>query len=146
MRKLYGIVLAAFVFIVLSGVAQASDLRGMWKVQASEHTTTWVVGLEGTSIYGTSVWDCCPGYRVDRITGVLEGDRVTIIRHIYEQGSPSGTQIYKGVMTGDKVTGSWQGLGGAGPWSAHIKKMNLFRQSPMPKGKKGPHGKKKKHD
>jgi len=112
--------LALFVFITAD--VQAADIRGSWQVNSGVYTGVWLIGLEGASIYGASKWSCCPGYRVDRISGTVSGNQVTIIRHLHEQGGPSGTQTFIGTISFGKITGSWSGLGGFGTWTAVISK------------------------
>ncbi len=114
------LVLALFVFISVE--VQAADLRGNWQVVASGHNAVWLIGLEGDTIYGASKWSCCPSFRVDRISGSVFGNEIIITRHINKQGSPSGTQTYKGTISNGKITGSWSGLGGSGQWTAVISK------------------------
>ena len=86
------------------------------------HPATWQVGSEGDNLFGVSQWSCCPGFRVDRLTGVIEGGRVELTRHIVKQGGSSGSQLYVGNVSGNSISGTWSGLGGNGNWTAKIKR------------------------
>jgi hypothetical protein len=88
------------------------DVRGEWEVVADGHKGMWVIGNDGRKIFGASKWTCCPGFRVDRISGQIDGNRVEITRHIIGQGLESGTQTWRGTVQGDRISGSWSGLGG----------------------------------
>lgn len=100
--------------------ALIADVRGEWEVVASGYKAMWIVGNDGRKIFGASKWSCCPGFRVDRISGEINGTRVEITRYIIGQGSESGTQTWHGTIQGDRISGSWSGLGGSGDWTAHI--------------------------
>lgn len=81
-----------------------------------------MIGIEDNNIFGASKWNCCPGFRVDRISGTISGNKVTITRHHIGQGGTSGTQIYIGTISNGKINGTWSGVGGSGTWSAVISK------------------------
>ena len=100
------IIICLGIFLTLSSIAYAADSRGLWEVEASGYKSIWIVGNDGQTIFGASKWSCCPGFRVDRISGKINGDRVEITRHIIGQGSESGTQIWSGTIQGDRISGN----------------------------------------
>lgn len=116
------IIICLGILLTLSSFAYAADFRGLWEVEASGYKGIWIIGNDGQKIFGASKWSCCPGFRVDRISGEINGDRVNITRYIIGQGSESGTQTWSGTIQGDRISGSWSGLGGSGSWSAYIKR------------------------
>ena len=112
---------AVMILVWSSGTASANDIRGLWNVKVGGYLSTWMIAVEGNLIEGASQWSCCPGFRVDKLSGIINGDRVTIIRHILGQGYPeSGIQTYQGNIRDRKVSGTWAGLGGGGNWEADI--------------------------
>lgn len=121
MMQLLGIGMLLFV-----ASANAQDVRGTWEVVATQgsrnYPATWLVGSEGDNLFGVSQWACCPGFRVDRLTGVIEGGRIELTRHIVKQGGSSGSQLYVGTVSGDGASGTWGGLGGNGNWTAKIRR------------------------
>ncbi len=125
-RYLIGLVVVAATLSSTAVNAADVDLRGTWDVVATQGSTnypsTWLVGSEGDNVFGVSQWACCPGFRVDRLTGVIDGTRIEIARHIIKQGSTSGTQLYIGTVTGLTASGTWSGLGGSGNWTAKIRR------------------------
>jgi hypothetical protein len=117
------IIICFGLLLTISSFAYAADFRGLWEVEASGHKGIWIIGNVGQEIYGAAKWSTSPGFSVDRISGEITGDSVAITRHIIGQGSPeSGTQVWYGTIQGDRISGTWSGLGGNGKWSATIKR------------------------
>jgi WSC domain. len=97
-----------------SGGANLSS--GTYQVAADNagtiHNSTWTLQVSGNQITGTSQWDCCPGPRVDALTGRIEGNRVIIERDCSGQGwEGECRQVYDGTIGGGTIEGSWSGTG-----------------------------------
>ncbi|MFX0202316.1 MAG: hypothetical protein ACFFCW_39900 [Candidatus Hodarchaeota archaeon] len=136
------LITCTFVLLLLiPGKAQASDLQGLWDVvvygppldgetDPHEYISTWIVGLglDEKFIFGASTWEKYPQY-VDRLTGDVEGNKVTIVRYTIVKNSTYGgkiyVQTYTGTFDGDStVSGNWTGNGARGQtwdWRATIR-------------------------
>ncbi len=98
---------------------------GTYQVVATEtigpsYPGRWVLKVSGGSITGTSYWSCCPGPRVDALTGSTGGGRVTITRDCSGQGQTSCVkQVYTGMIAADgSVRGTWESNDNLlGPWT-----------------------------
>ncbi len=94
------------------------DWRGEWDVVVTStesgrsFNSLWLLGQEGSGIFGASEWDCCPTYRVDKLTGTFRQNSIELVRHVNEQDREkvgSLIQIYTGTREGDRIVGKWNG-------------------------------------
>lgn len=103
----------------LCAPAWADDafVSGTYAAQVDQWSSTWMIRVEGSEITGSSQWSCCPGHRVDMLSGKREGARVTLRRDCSGQGQPGTcSQTYVGEIRGGQVVGTWSGTGGQGNW------------------------------
>ena len=80
----------------------------------------WVLKVSGGSVTGTSYWTCCPGARVDPLSGTTGGGKVTITRDCRGQGQTlCVSQTFTGTISATgKVAGTWVGNANlSGTWS-----------------------------
>ena len=88
---------------------------GTYKAVAMSRGTaypgTWTVTVRAGRISGRSAWTCCPGKRVDPLSGTVKGTRVVILRNCAGQGMPADCrQTYTGtVRANGTVSGTWTG-------------------------------------
>jgi hypothetical protein len=85
----------------------------------------WNITVTGKGlISGKSHWTCCPGPRVDPLTGHVNGTRVVIIRHCTSQGAGYCLQTFTGTVgaTGT-VQGHWTGTGVGQPNNFTLKRI-----------------------
>jgi hypothetical protein len=90
-------------------------VTGTYKAVAMSRGTaypgTWTVTVKAGRINGQSAWTCCPGKRVDPVSGTVKGTRVVILRNCAGQGMPANCrQTYTGtVKANGTVSGTWAG-------------------------------------
>lgn len=86
--------------------------------------SVWTLSVSGTQISGSSTWDCCPGPRVDGLSGQISANQVTIVRDCNGQGQTNCRQTYVGSISNGSVSGTWSGTfehGGAS-WTMTLAK------------------------
>jgi hypothetical protein len=79
--------------------------------RGSPYQSMWTVTVKAGRITGLSTWTCCPGKRIDPLTGTVTGSRVVIHRDCSGQGMPADCrQTLTGtVKTNGIVSGTWSG-------------------------------------
>ena len=84
--------------------------------RGSAYQSMWTVTVKAGRISGLSTWACCPGKRIDPLTGTVTGSRVVIHRDCSGQGMPADCrQTLTGtVKTNGIVSGTWSGSYAAG--------------------------------
>jgi hypothetical protein len=89
---------------------------GTYEVDVSsggrQHHSTWTLDVLNGVITGNSGWDCCPGPRVDPLSGAIAGNEVNIVRDCSGQGFEGPcTQTYHGRVEGNVIRGTITGTG-----------------------------------
>lgn len=89
---------------------------GTYEVDVSsggrQHHSTWTLDVLNGVITGSSGWDCCPGPRVDPLSGAIVGQEVNIVRDCSGQGFEGAcTQTYHGRVEGNVIRGTITGTG-----------------------------------
>ncbi len=107
--------------IVQAGASGTAALTsGTYLVVANNagtaYSSTWVLNVAGGKITGESHWTCCPGPRVDPLSGSTGGGKVTINRDCSNQGQTACVhQTFTGTITAPGVvSGTWTGDGAEG--------------------------------
>jgi hypothetical protein len=90
--------------------AAATLPSGTYRVE-SVAGDRWVgtlrITVSGTRIQGQSEWDCCPGHRVDALSGTLTGNRIRWTRNCSGQGfNGPCDQVFEGVIEGKTAHGT----------------------------------------
>lgn len=100
--------LAASAPRLTSGVYRATVADG-----TPVYHATWNITVSASGkISGRSHWPCCPGKRVDPLTGHATGTHVVIVRHCTGKGAGFCLQTYTGTVgAGGTVKGHWTGTG-----------------------------------
>lgn len=106
----------------------AAPLRsGTYQVETrvgdKDYQSTWTLEVSGNRITGTSEWNCCPGRRVDPLTGRIDGAQVVIERDCRGQGSGDDCrQTYEGTIANGFITGTFSGTGAwqDANWKLHL--------------------------
>jgi len=79
----------------------------------NRYQSTWKLKVDAATgrIEGTSEWTCCPTGRVDKMSGTINKDTLTITRDCSGQGAPQGCkQVFTSAMTRDGgIRGTWSG-------------------------------------
>lgn len=100
--------------LTLSPIPEAVLQSGTYEVEVStggkQYHSTWTLEVLNGVITGNAGWDCCPGPRVDPLSGTLVGEEVTIVRDCSGQGwvGPC-SQTYSGRVQGNIISGTITG-------------------------------------
>ena len=92
-------------------------MSGTYRATVADGTpiyhATWNISVSSKGkISGKSHWSCCPGPRIDPLTGHVSGVHVVIVRHCTKQGAGYCLQTFTGTVgTGGTVKGHWTGTG-----------------------------------
>src|SRR6185436_20102486 len=146
--RLLGLSVGAAAFLAFTaaeaspvGARSAADLNsGTYQVVVvtaggKSYRSLWHLHVVANHITGTSEWDCCPGHRVDKLSGQIglkETDEETltsvdITRFCVGQGQPAPCkQEYSSTNIGDtRVQGTWSGTGGSGRWTLYLDRVDV---------------------
>jgi hypothetical protein len=105
---------------LVSGTYNASAWWGRrWDAQ-------WQLSVNAGRITGRSKWPCCPGPRVDPMSGHIAGDTVIIERDCTGQGHNGDClQVYTGTLEGEIIRGSFTHNGqSGGSWALNLGSRN----------------------
>jgi hypothetical protein len=90
------------------------------------YRSVWHLEVAASRITGTSEWDCCPGWRVDKLLGTITEDGVEITRFCTGQGNTQPCeQLYKGEPIGTRLKGTWSGNGRSGTWTLYFEPLDF---------------------
>ncbi len=103
---------------------RATDLSGTlatgrYEVRVAGFQSVWALRVNGAKVSGVSIWDCCPGPRIDAVTGEFRGDELILRRPCNGQGTPDVPpclQEFRGHLVGTALEGTFTGAGGPGTW------------------------------
>ncbi len=87
---------------------------GIYLATQGPRTSLWNVTVTAAGdITGTSVWVCCPGPRIDALSGKVTGTQVVVNRDCSGFGFEGPcTQVFTGTVGADgQVRGTWSGTG-----------------------------------
>jgi hypothetical protein len=109
---------------------QSGTYQVVVKTGGKMYRSVWHLRVVANRINGTSEWECCPGHRVDRLSGkITDSDQVTITRFCAGQGQPSPCQqVYEGSLSNTRIEGTWSGTGSAGggaAWTLYLDRMDI---------------------
>jgi hypothetical protein len=85
---------------------------GTYRIETAASGGQWIgtlrITVSGSRIQGQSEWDCCPGRRVDPLSGALTGNRIRFTRICTGQGfNQPCDQVYEGVIEDKSAHGTF---------------------------------------
>ena len=87
-------------------------ISGSYNVKQGRWKSVWRLNVSNGQITGTSEWACCPGHRIDKMTGYISGNSVFITRDCSGQGYQGKCkQIYQGEIKNNRINGTCSGTG-----------------------------------
>jgi hypothetical protein len=85
---------------------------GTYRIETVGGGGQWIgtlrITVSGSQIQGQSEWECCPGSRVDPLSGTLTGNRIRFTRNCTGQGfNQPCDEVFEGVIEDNMAHGTF---------------------------------------